>query len=215
MGLHPTRHSPTQFVRQVLSLDLAAIDQRLRDCHLIDILQLIAKTQTACNSRNLHRWVGAQALEDLEERRFALDRCIERKNHLADLATCNIFEQQVDLQIRRSNALHRRDHTAQNVIDASILARILNRQHVGNLLHNADRRVIASLVSTYRTHIGIRQIVTQTAVANLRTKTVDTRRHILHTRHLHTQQVHRQAQRRTTTNTRELRQLGRYIFQKS
>ena len=50
-----------------LSLYLATIDQRLSDRHLIDIFQLIAKAQTARDGRNLHRRIGTQAVQNIEQ----------------------------------------------------------------------------------------------------------------------------------------------------
>jgi hypothetical protein len=51
------------------------------------------------------------------------------------------------------------------VIYTAILPRILDRHKVGNLLHDAYRRVVAAHVCTYRTEVVIREVVATAAVA--------------------------------------------------
>ena len=46
----------------------------MRNCQLVDILQLIAKADTAGNGRNLDIGEGLEAIKEVEERGFALNR---------------------------------------------------------------------------------------------------------------------------------------------
>ena len=87
-----------------------------------------------------------QAVHQVEERRLALDRGRDGEDHLLHAAAGDAFGQQVDLQIRRRNALHRRNDPAQHVVEPLVLARVLDRKHVGDLLHDADRRPVALVV---------------------------------------------------------------------
>ena len=104
-----------------LLVNLAAIHHRLGDGMLIDILQLVAKADTASDGGNLHARVAAQTVHQVEHRSLALDRSRDGDNHLAHIACRNAVEQQVDSQVGGRNALHRRNHTAQDVIHAAIL----------------------------------------------------------------------------------------------
>ena len=80
------------------------------------------------------------------------------------------------------------------MVDTMVLTCILNRHKVLHLLYNAYRRAVTTLITTYRTYIAIRQIITTTTMTNVVSKTRDALREAIYMFALHLEDVHRKAQ---------------------
>ena len=154
-----------------------------------------------------------QTVHQVEERRLALDRGGDRQNHLAHAAPANALDQQVDFQVGGRDSLHGRDDAAQHMIKPPVLLRMFDREDVGHLLHDADRRTVAFRIFADRADIGVRQIVALPAITDFAAEPVDAPRHARHDRRLHAQQVHGQPQRRAAADSGEFGQLLHHVGQ--
>ena len=90
--------------------------------------------------------------QDLSRRDFTV-------NAMAMDACGNLIDQHINLQIRWAYALHRRYHSAQDVVETFVLVGILDRHQVTYLLHDADCRAVTLGVIAYRTAVGVRKVV--------------------------------------------------------
>jgi hypothetical protein len=99
------------------------------------------------------------------------------------------------------------------MVDASVLARILDREQILHLLDDADGGVITACVGTDRTYVAIRQVITAMAVLHIVAETGDARRERIYDCWLHLEDVHRQAQCRAAADTWQALQLATYIIQ--
>ena len=180
----------------------------MRDGQLVDVFQLVAEADAAGDRGDFHAGELPQAVHQVEERRLALDRGRNGENHLLHAAAGDALGQQVDLQIRGRNALHRRNDPAQHVVETLVLVGILDREHVGDLLHDADRGPVALVVQTDRAHLLVRKVVALGAVFHVVAETVDALRHFGHRLPLHAQDVDGETQRRAAPHARKLRQLA-------
>ena len=77
------------------------------------------------------------------------------------------FYQRINLNIFRSYSFHRRDNTAQNMINAVVLPRILNGHDVLHVFHHADGSMIAPRGTANRANLGVRNIMARAAIKHL------------------------------------------------
>ena len=94
------------------------------------------------------------------------------------------------------------------MVQPLVLPRILDRQHIGHLFDDADRRVVAFVVGADRAYILVGEVVAVHAIFDLVAEAVDTLRHFGYGFAFHPQDVDSQAQRRTAPYAREFRQLA-------
>ena len=94
------------------------------------------------------------------------------------------------------------------MVQSLVLPRILDRQHVGHLFDDADRRMVALVVGADRADILVGEVVALRAIFDLVAETVNAFRHFSDRFALHPQDVDGQAQRRTAPYAREFRQLA-------
>ena len=179
----------------------------------VDVFQLVAEPDAACDGGDFQVGELPQTVHQVEERRLALDRGGDRQNHLAHAAPANALDQQVDFQVGGRDSLHGRDDAAQHMIEPPVLLRMFDREDVGHLLHDADRRTVAFRIFADRADIGVRQIVALPAITDFAAEPVDAPRHARHDRRLHAQQVHGQPQRRAAADSGEFGQLLHHVGQ--
>ena len=136
----------------------------------IHVFQFVAEADPPGDRRDFHLRVLAQPVEQIEQGCFAFDRGRDGEDHFPDCPLGDPLDQQVDLQVRGRDALHRRDHPAQHMGHAPVLARILDRKHMKRsnesfrtLLEDASREVcdetIEKLKSTHNYFADIDYIV--------------------------------------------------------
>ena len=94
------------------------------------------------------------------------------------------------------------------MVQPLVLPRVLDRQHVGHLFDDADRRMVALVVGTDRADFLVGEVVALRAIFDLVAETVDAFRHFGDRFALHPKDVDGQAQCRTAPYAREFRQLA-------
>ena len=94
------------------------------------------------------------------------------------------------------------------MIEPPVLLRMFDREDVGHLLHDADRRMVPFPVGADRTHLLVGEVVALRTVADLVAEPVDALRHLGHRIPLHAQDVDGQAQRRAASHARKLRKFA-------
>ena len=101
------------------------------------------------------------------------------------------------------------------MVEPPVLVRVLNREHVGNLFHDADGRVVAFGVRADGTNLLVGEVVALRAILHVVAEAVDAAGHVVDRFGLHAQQVDGQPQRRAAPHSGQLRQLADDILKKS
>ena len=183
--------------------DFPPVHQCVSNRQFIYVFQFVAEADPPGDRRDFHLRVLAQPVEQIEQGCFAFDRGRDGEDHFPDRSLGDPLDQQVDLQVRRGDALHRRDYTAQYVIESTVLAGIFDREYVGDLFYDTDGRMVALPVGADRTDFFIREVVAQFAVFDVAAESVDAACHVAYRIGFHAQQVDRQAQRRAASDAWE------------
>ena len=132
--------------------------ERARQRHVIGVLEVAAHGQAARQARDADAQRRQQAA-DVHRRRLALEVRVRRHDHFRDRAVAQAREQLVDLEILRADAVHRRDHAVQHVVQPVEAARALDRQDVQRLLDDADRRAVARSVAADAAGVDLRDVL--------------------------------------------------------
>ena len=128
---------------------------------------------------------------------------IEREDNLVHFATCHALQQRSNLQITRPHTVHRRDDTAQHVVQTAILPRVLNGHDAANVFYHTDGAGIAGRVAANLAQVRVGDIVAHTTIFHLRAQAVETVGQSSRCRCRLSQQVHHQSQSSATAHTRE------------
>src|SRR5216683_5267631 len=107
--------------------------QRSADRHLVRILEISAHRKTARETRHANS-VSRQQLRDVHRRCLALEIRIRRHDELIDPATADARHELRDLEVIRTDAVHRRDGAVEHVIATLVLTGALDREHIQGLL---------------------------------------------------------------------------------
>ena len=180
---------------------------------LVDILQLVAETDAPGDGRDLDPGVMPQAAHQVEKRGFSLDRSGNGQNHLLDFPLRDTVAQEVDFEVGGRDALHGRNDAAQHMVQTFVLVGVLDGEHVGDLLHNADRRTVALAVGADGAHLLVGEIVATAAIPDLAPETVDAAGHVAHRFGLHAQDMDGQPQRGAPPHSGQFRQLADHVLQ--
>ena len=103
-------------------------------------------------------------------RRVALHRRTECQNDFLHFSSGNPLYQAVDLQITWTYPVHRRNNTAQDMINTAELPRVFDRHHFLDILDHADRRMITLAVDTDSTHVIVAYIMADLTIFDITTK---------------------------------------------
>ena len=72
----------------------------------------------------------------------------------------------VDAQVARVDAVDRRQRAAEDVVEAAVLGRSLDREQVDGLLDDADDRAVAARVEADRAHLVLGEVAALAAEAH-------------------------------------------------
>ena len=180
------------------------VEDAAAERHLVRVVELVVLRHAARNRRDGHIVVLRQLTEDVEVGGVTLHRGAERQDDLGDVAGRHALHQALDLQILRPDAVHGGDDAAQDMIDAVVLLRRLDGQHILDALHDAHRGVVALRRGADAAHVAVADVVAHTAVAHVRHQLLQTAREGLHVATLALQQMQHEAHRRLTADARQL-----------
>ena len=142
-----------------------------------------------------------RAKKNVEIRRVALHRGTQCQYHFFYAAGLHPLHEAFNLHVLRSDAVHRRNQSAEHVIKAMILAGVLHHHHILHVFNHTDGRRVARRVGAYRATVGFRYIVAHRAIAyalaQFYNRIAERQRGSL----VLTQQMQNQAQRRFTAYT--------------
>src|SRR5436190_15791875 len=108
---------------------------------LIGLVQFTAYTDAAGDGGDQEP-VFVQLPVEVEARGVALQRATQREYDLADPTWCHAFHQFAGVQIIRPDAVHGADDATEHVVEALELPCVLDRDHVADVLHDADHRSV-------------------------------------------------------------------------
>src|SRR6195952_1066565 len=134
--------------------------------HLVGVLEITAYRQSTRQTR--HAQVqGCQVSAEICGGRVTLDVGIGRQDHLGDGAVGEPRHQLTDAELLGTDALQRRDRTAEHVVATAELTRPLDRDHVLRLLDDADQRGVTSVVGADAAQICLRDVAAHLAEGGL------------------------------------------------
>ena len=81
--------------------------QGMSDGQLVGVIEFVPESDASGDGREGNARTGGQAPGEVKRGGLPLDRSAQSQNDLLDFAACDIFEQQVDFQIRGADTLHR------------------------------------------------------------------------------------------------------------
>lgn len=189
------------------SRERSAIDNAAPQRHLIGILQFIAHRDTTGNDRELHIQLLQFAI-DIEIRRVPLHRGTQGENDFVDTAFGNPFDQAFDLQVTGTDTIHRRNDSAQHMIQSTKLLRSFHCHHVPDVLHHTNHGRIALRIGADAASLCIRNIVTYLAILYLVLQRDNGIAERIHRRHILPKQMQHQPHRRLTPYSG---QFGKFI----
>ena len=99
------------------------------------------------------------------------------------------------------------------MIESVILLRVLHRHNVANVLHDANRRGVATTIGAYRTYVCIAYVMTYAAMLHLLAQPCDCRGKTVNFIFCATQQVEHKPQGCLATYARQLRELAHCLFE--
>ena len=176
-------------------VELGPVQDRTSQRDLVGIFNLVADGNPTGDDRDFYPVRRQFAIEE-EIGRVALHRRAKRQNHLFHLTACHATDEALYLQVGRPDAVHRRNHAAQDVVDAPELPRILDRHHLANVFNHAHRRVVALRVRADSTQVVVANVVAHLAIFDLPAELQQRVGKPLRVIHLLPEQVERKAQRR-------------------
>src|SRR5947207_1914774 len=142
----------------------ATAAQRPAEGDLVGVLEVGAHRQAACQPCDAN--AAAEAVGEKGRRRLAGHVRVRREHDLLDAVALDTAEQLVDAQVLRFDAVERRQRAAEDVVEAAVLVRPLDRDQVGRLLDDADDGVVAARVAADLAGLLLGQISALAAEAN-------------------------------------------------
>ena len=116
----PMRESAQIARKTFRGLHLPAAGERAPERDLVRVLEVAADGQSAREPRHAH--AVSKAVGEVRGRRFSGHRRVGREDDLLDLAALQPREQSADPQIRRLDAVDRRQRASEDVVEAAELA---------------------------------------------------------------------------------------------
>ena len=113
----------------------------------VGVLNFVAHTHTPRQHSDFHIGVWGELSEDVEIRGVAFHGGTERQNHLTHTAGFHAFFQRVNLNILRSDAIHRRNQSAQHMVEPMMLMRVFDAHHIFHIFHHTNGGAIACRVT--------------------------------------------------------------------
>src|ERR1700686_4431473 len=136
---------------RIYSKDAAAFE-RLRPRDLVGVIEVTADRQAIREPR--HRYAARpDQSREVERRRFTFGVGIGCDDHFLRLLARDAFDQLFDAQLRRTDPVHRRDETAQDVIASPIRGSPLEGKDVLRFGDDAQERRVAPLVGADRARV--------------------------------------------------------------
>src|SRR5206468_3101503 len=145
------RHGPRETRRR--RLHLASSFERSGKRDFIGILEITADRQSARQASYSDPERPHQTM-DIHRRCLALEVRVRRQQDFRDCARAKPPEQLAYPKILWPNAVDRRDRTVQDVVETTVRACALQRQHVKRLLDDTYSRMVASWIFTQSTGIN-------------------------------------------------------------
>jgi predicted enzyme related to lactoylglutathione lyase len=146
------------------ALHLAAAGECSAQRHFVRVLQVAADRKSAGESRNAN--ASAQSVREVRGRRLARHVRVRREHDLLHAVPLDAPDQLVDAQVLGIDAVDRGERAAEDVVQATKLARSLDRDQVDRLLDDADQRVVAAGVETDRTALLLGEVPALVAEAD-------------------------------------------------
>lgn len=104
---------------------------------------------------------------NVEVSSIAIDGGGQCEDDFGDAAGLHALEQAVEIQLLRSDAVHRGDDAANYVIYTGILVGVLNGDHIADVADNTNHLFVTLRVGADFADLRIRKIVTLFAIADL------------------------------------------------
>lgn len=140
-------------------LQLSARLQGPPERHLISIVEIAADRQTRGDPGDTDaEWF--QMTGQIKRCGLSLDRRVGGDYHLGGLPLGKAVEQLTHAQLLWADSVGRRDDTSQDVVQASELARTLDRCHIPWFLDDADDRGVALWISAHLAYLSLSEIET-------------------------------------------------------
>ena len=193
--------------------ELHAVHDGAAQRHLVGIFQVVAHAHAARQHREAHGGIGRQFARDVEVGRVAFHRGVEGQDDLAHASRRHAPDERFQLEVGRPDAVHGRDDAAQHVVEAAILARVLDGEHAAYVFHHADGRGVAQRVGTDVAHVRVGDVVAHAAVFHLVAQARQALAEGVHRRAVLAQQVEREAQGRLAADARQAGKLRDGAFQ--
>lgn len=132
---------------------------------LICVLELIANGNTTCKGGHTYI-ILLQPFVQVEISCVAFHRGAEREDYLIRPAIPDLFLKAIDLEIRWTDAVNRRNNSAKNMINTPELPRVLDSHNILDAFHNTDYLPVSFLVIAYIADLIIRDVMTYLAISD-------------------------------------------------
>lgn len=191
----------------------------LAQSNLVSIFDFVAHRNPSGERGDLDVGKFGELAEDIEVGRISLHRRTQGQNHLVDGMSgragtlAHPLHQTIYLQLLRTDAVHRRNQTAQYMIETSELAGGLDHHHLLDILHHAYRRSIALHIGADRANLCIADIVANLAIFHLIAQTYQALPESDGPSRLLPQQMQHETQGGLTSNARQIGKLVNRIGQ--
>lgn len=192
----------------------SAVEQRATESDLVGILDLVADGNTAGKLSDAHTVIGSQPAVKIEIGGLPLHGRTESQNYFTDLTGSHAIDKRVNLQLIGTDTVHRRDNSAEHMVEPRILAGVLETHHVLDTLDNANRRTVTAGVGADRTDLGLRDVMAERTVAHPAAHIDNSLTQRDTGRLIAAENVEREAQSRLTADARQTRKLRDGTFEK-
>ena len=190
-----------------------AVEDGAAEGQFVGVFDFVAHAHASRQHRDFHIGVGGKTAEDVEVGGVALHCGTQRQYHLFHLARFHTLFKRFDLDVLRSDAVHRRDESAQHMIQAVVLMRVFDAHHIFHILHHTDGGGITQMVGADGANLGFADVVAHFAVLNFLPELDDGFAKLACVLLVLLQQMLHKAQRRFATDAREFGKFAHSIFQ--
>ena len=152
-----------------------AVDNAAAEGNLVGVFEVVADGDTAGDGGDFDTQRGKLFVE-IEGGGVAVHGGRQGQDDLVDVrgdALLDTLDEGIDIEVADADAVDRRDDTAQHVVEALVLLRVLDGHDVLHILHHTDDALVPFGAGADGTGVGVAEAVADVAVVDVGGEAVD------------------------------------------